>query len=302
LREKDHHLQNVSQSFSANAQRSHPVAERTDDNSVCVVINTFVEETSVKLSRPLAFVFLLTTALTFPPLSSAQSATSSLSGTVADAKEAVIPGADVTLSNPQTGFTRTIKTDGQGDYRFLQVPPAPYQLSVSAPGFETNKRDNIVLQVSSPATVNVTLQVAGQSVTVEVTGEAPVVNITDAALGHNFNEKQLIDLPSEGRDPVAILSLQPGVTYIGKKTHAQQNDDSRGGAVNGARSDQTNITLDGLDNNDQLSGYAFEGALRTTLDSLQEFKVTTGNADADSGRSSGAQVNLVTKSGTNSFH
>jgi hypothetical protein len=78
--------------------------------------------------------------------------------------------------------------------------------------------------------------------------------------------------------------------------------DSRGGAVNGARSDQSNITLDGLDDNDQLEGFAFEGAMRTTLDSLQEFKVTTGNYDAESGRSSGAQVNLVTKSGTNAFH
>jgi hypothetical protein len=78
--------------------------------------------------------------------------------------------------------------------------------------------------------------------------------------------------------------------------------DSRGGSVNGARSDQTNITLDGLDDNDQLEGFAFEGAMRTTLDSLQEFRVTTGNYDADAGRSSGAQVNLVTKSGTNAFH
>ena len=117
-----------------------------------------------------------------------------------------------------------------------------------------------------------------------------MVNTTDATLGNNFNARQLTDLPSEGRDPVAILSLQPGVTYIGNTTNIQQNSDSRGGAVNGARSDQSNITLDGLDDNDQLEGYAFEGAMRATLDSLQEFRVTTGNYDADSGRSSGAQV------------
>src|SRR5882762_9743192 len=256
-------------------------------------IKNFAKEPPVKLVRPLCFALLLAAAFTFPQLGWGQSATSSLTGTVTDAREAVIVGAELTLSNPQTGFSRTVKSDGQGDYRFLQVPPAPYQLTIAAPGFETIKRENVVLQVSSPATLNVTLQVAGQAVTVEVSGEAPAVNTTDASLGHNFGTKQLIDLPSEGRDPVAILSLQPGVTYIGKKTHSQQNDDSRGGAVNGARSDQTNITLD---------GYAFEGALRTTLDSLQEFRVTTGDADADSGRSSGAQVNLVTKSGTNSFH
>ncbi len=256
----------------------------------------------MKFFRPLCFVLLLAVVFVFASLATAQSATSSLSGTISDAKQAVVPGAVLTLSNSQTGFSRTIKSNGQGDYQFLQVPPAPYELTVSAPGFGTVKRENVVLQVSSPASLNITLQVASQSVTVEVTGEAPAVNITDATLGHNFNSKQLIDLPSEGRDPVSILSLQPGVTYIGKRSNDDQNDDSRGGSVNGARSDQTNITLDGLDNNDQLNGYAFEGALRTTLDSLQEFRVTTSNADADSGRSSGAQVNLVTKSGTNSLH
>jgi hypothetical protein len=159
----------------------------------------------------------------------------------------------------------------------------------------------VVLQVSTPATVNLTLQVQGGSVIVDVSGEAPMVNTVDATLGNTFNARQLTDLPSEGRDPASILSLQPGVVYIGKTTDTQQDNDSRGGAVNGARSDQTNITLDGLDDNDQLKGYAFEGAMRATLDSLEEFRVVTSNYDAASGRSSGAQVNLVTKSGTNSI-
>ena len=214
----------------------------------------------------------------------------------------MVAGASVTLSNAATGFSRTTKTDGQGVYQFLELPPAAYVLTVEAAGFATVKRENVVLQVSSPATLNLALEVKGGTVVVDVTGEAPMVNTTDATLGNDFNARQLTDLPSEGRDPVAILSLQPGVTYIGNTTNIQQDSDSRGGAVNGARSDQSNITLDGLDDNDQLEGYAFEGAMRTTLDSLQEFRVTTGNYDADSGRSSGAQVNLVTKSGTNTVH
>jgi len=232
----------------------------------------------------------------------AQSATTSLRGTISDAKGAVVAGATVNLSNKATGFSRTVKTDDQGTYQLLEVPPSTYVMTVTAAGFATTKRDNVVLQVSSPATVNMALQVQGGSVVIEVTGDAPQVNTQDATLGNNFSARQLTDLPSEGRDPVAILSLQPGVTYIGNTTNDQQNSDSRGGSVNGARSDQTNITLDGLDDNDQLEGYAFEGAMRTTLDSLQEFRVTTGNYDAESGRSSGAQVNLVTKSGTNAFH
>jgi hypothetical protein len=240
--------------------------------------------------------------LVFQTLSFAQSATTSLRGTISDAKGLVVADASVTLSNAATGFSRTTKTDGQGVYQFLELPPAAYVLTVEAPGFAKTKRENIVLQVSNPTTLNLSVQVAGSSVVVEVTGEAPLVNTTDATLGNTFDSRQLTDLPSEGRDPASILSLQPGVVYIGSTTTAQQNNDSRGGAVNGARSDQSNITLDGLDDNDQLEGYAFQGAMRATLDSLQEFRVTTSNYDAASGRSSGAQMNLVTKSGTNSIH
>jgi Carboxypeptidase regulatory-like domain len=258
-----------------------------------------------RLARVL--VYLVITSISFSlsfltPAATAQSATTSLRGEISDAKGLVVAGATVTLSNAATGFSRSTKTDGQGVYQLLEIPPANYVLTVEAPGFAKTKRENVVLQVSTPATVNISLQVAGGSVVIDVTGEAPMVNTQDATLGNNFTARQLTDLPAEGRDPASILSLQPGVVFIGNVTTEQQNDDSRGGAVNGARSDQSNITLDGLDDNDQLEGYAFQGAMRATLDSLQEFRVTTSNYDAASGRSSGAQVNLVTKSGTNAIH
>ncbi|HXW90291.1 MAG TPA: carboxypeptidase-like regulatory domain-containing protein [Terriglobales bacterium] len=240
--------------------------------------------------------------LALSSLVSGQNGTSSLKGTITDPKGAVLLGAKVTLSNPATGFSRTTKSGNDGSYQFLEVPPATYTLTVANPGFAMVKRDNVTLQVSQPTTLDVSMQVGKATEVIEVTGEAPMVNTQDATLGNNFNARQLTDLPSEGRDPAAILSLQPGVVYIGKTTNDQQDYDSRGGAVNGARSDQTNITLDGLDDNDQLEGYAFEGAMRATLDSLQEFRVTTSNYDAASGRSSGAQVDLVTKSGTNNIH
>ena len=239
------------------------------------------------------FVALSTLAFT-------QSATTSLHGTISDEKGAVVQGAIVTINNAATGYTRSTKSSADGVYQLLEVPPSSYTLTVTAPGFATMKQEKVVLQVSQPATVDIAMQIKGTTEVVEVTGEAPVVNTQDATLGNNFNARQLTDLPTEGRDPVSILSLQPGVVYIGKNVN--QDDDSRGGAVNGARSDQTNVTLDGLDDNDQLSGYAFQGAMRATLDSLQEFRVTTSNYDASAGRSSGAQVNLVTKSGTNAFH
>jgi len=234
-------------------------------------------------------------------VSSAQS-TTSLHGIVSDANGALLPGATVKISDPKTGFSRSVVSGPDGGYSVLQVPPSTYNLEVSAPGFAVFKRQDVTLQVSSPATFNVTMQVQGTSVQVEVTSEAPLVNTQDASLGNAFTERQLIRLPSEGRDPAAILSLQPGVTFIGGDKSIDQSNDSRGGSVSGARSDQTSITLDGLDDNEQLLGYAFQGALRSTLDSLQEFRVTTSNGNADEGRSSGGQVSLVTRSGTNGFH
>jgi len=243
---------------------------------------------------PIAFVLI------FSILSLAQTATTSLRGTVSDPQGAVIPGASATLSNPATGFSRSTKTDDRGFYQFLQVPPGTYTLTVAKPGFATLKEDGVQLLVDVPATSNLTLRVQAETSTVEVTSTTVQVNSEDATLGNAFGATQIESLPFEGRDPTQILSLQPGVTFVG--TNVDQDYDSRGGAVNGARSDQTNITLDGVDDNDQVKGYAFQGALRSTLDSLQEFRVTTSNANADAGRSSGEQVALVTKGGTNSLH
>jgi hypothetical protein len=128
------------------------------------------------------------------------------------------------------------------------------------------------------------------------------LNTTDATIGNAVSNNTIQALPMEGRNVPDLLSLQPGVLYLGRQSTAQQDQDSRSGAVAGARSDQSNITLDGVDNNDQTKGYAFQGVLRSTLDSVEEFRVTTANSNAEAGRSSGAQVVLVTKSGTNQFH
>ena len=234
---------------------------------------------------------------------SAQTATSSLRGTLTDPKGAVMPGVTVTLTNSATGYSRTTKSGSDGAYQFLEVPPATYALTVTAPGFATVKQDRVTLQVSQPATLDVAMQVRGTTEMVEVSSEAPQVNTTDATIGNSFGSRQIIDLPFEGRNPVEMLSLQPGVTYTGPQSNTTDNMvDTRNGAVNGGRSDQANVTLDGIDNNDQNNGFAFVGALRSTLDSVEEFRVTTSNSNADAGRSSGAQVSLITKSGTNSWH
>jgi hypothetical protein len=239
--------------------------------------------------------------LIFPTMMLAQTATTSLHGTVFDAKGAVIPGASITLNDPQNGFTQTVTTDSQGNYQFLKVAPSTYTVSATVSGFAIIKQEHVELQVETPASLNFTMQVEGQSVEVNVTSEAPLVNTIDATIGNTFDNQQVINLPFEGRNPTEILSLQPGAIYLGRNVVSNVND-TRSGSVNGSRSDQTNITLDGVDDNDQLNGLQFNPAVRSTLDSIQEFHVTTAGSNADNGRSSGGQVSLVTKSGTNAFH
>jgi hypothetical protein len=156
------------------------------------------------------------------------------------------------------------------------------------------------LLVNQPATVGFSLSVQALNTEVVVNADASVLNFVDASMGDAVNQATIAALPMEGRNVPELLSLQPGVLYLG--TGIDQTHDSRTGASAGGRSDQGNITLDGVDNNDQVSGYAYTGVLRSTLDSVQEFRVTTVGYGADTGRSSGAQVNLLTKSGTNELH
>ena len=155
--------------------------------------------------------------------------------------------------------------------------------------------------IASAATINFALTVQAITETVEVSDVAQTINTTDATIGNAVSNSTIQALPMEGRNVPDLLSLQPGVVYLNSRA-TNPDEDSRSGAVSGARSDQGNITLDGVDDNDQRQGYAFTGVLRSTLDSVEEFRVTTTNSNADSGRSSGAQVTLVTKSGTNNFH
>ena len=233
-------------------------------------------------------------------LASAQTATTSLRGTVKDPSGALVPGAKVTLLDKANGRTLSSVANSAGSYAFTQIPPARYIITVSAEGFG-NQSKSAELLVNQPATVDFTLSVQASSVTVDVSAVAQTLNTSDATLGDSVGNVTIEALPMEGRDPVSLLTLQPGVLYLG---NPDENDasDSRSGSVSGGRSDQGNITLDGMDDNDQISGTAFTGVLRATLDSTEEFRVTTSNGTADSGRSSGAQVSIVTKSGANAFH
>ena len=224
-----------------------------------------------------------------------QSGNSTVRGTVRDPNGNLVSGANVTLTNPERNFTRTQTTNEDGAYVFTGIPPGTYKLEVSAQGFKTASASGLEALVDTPTVRDIQLEIGAVSETVDVTSAAEAaINTSDASLGNSFERKRITELPLNANNVVGLLSLQPGVT--------------RAGSVNGGRADQSNITLDGVDVNEQQDGLdvvtdeAFASVLRVTRDSLQEFRVTTTNPNAEQGRSSGAQVSLVTRSGSNQWH
>src|SRR5215468_1981512 len=249
----------------------------------------------------LTFSCLLLVILCLASTCMGQTATTSLRGDISDSTGAFIPNVEVTISESSIGFTQTHQTDNKGTYSFQQIPPGTYVIKINALGF-SEQREKAVLLVNQPATVNVVLKVGGNTTTVDVTSDTSALNAIDATIGTPFNQSQIQTLPFQGNNVFSLLSLQAGVLSLGDQSQSSMDSDSRAGAVNGARSDQSNLTLDGIDNNTQNRGYAFTGVLRPTRDSVDEFRVVTSSSNADSGRSSGAQVAVVTRSGTNNFH
>lgn len=236
-----------------------------------------------------------------------QGSSTSLQGTITDPTGSAVANASIVLSNAESKIERTATSDARGEYRLLALPPGDYKLSVNSPGFSPYIQTGLQLLVNTPATVNVQLKVGGRNESITITGEPPALNMVDASIGNPFDETHVRQLPLDGRNVPDLLSLQSGVAYTGNRpdmaahtTYADQ--DTRNGAVNGARSDQSNVTLDGVNVNDEAKGYAFTSVLPVTPDSVEEFRVTTSNYNADQGDGSGAQVALITKSGTNHLH
>jgi len=241
--------------------------------------------------RLIVRALLLLAVLAFLPLQIHAQDNSSVTGVVTDPSGAVVSGAAVTLTNPRIGFNATTKTNSIGVYDFADVPPtAGYSLLFSSPGFRTLTLNGITLNVGVKATHDAQFQVGDVKTTVEVNSNAAeTLNTQDASITTTIDGDRIQDLPNSLVNNAAnYLSLAPAVTP--------------GGAVAGTRSDQTNITLDGLDVNDQRGGFAFTTTVNTPLDSIQEFNVTVTGDDASFGHSAGGQMQLVTKSGTNNFH
>ena len=224
---------------------------------------------------------------------------SGLTGVVTDTSGAPLAGVSVKLVNTQTGAAYAAQTDDQGTYVFPRIPPSTgYSVTFAKEGFRTLTISQIVLGVGITETHNAQLELGPISQTIEVTatGEA-TLNTTDATIGNVLTTASLHDLPIQIRtNPARLLGLQPGVVA---NTGGGANRD---GAVTGSRTDQGNITVDGIDANDMAGGFAFTTVGQAPIDSIQEFRTVSADPTADAGRSSGAQIQLVTKSGTNDWH
>ena len=216
---------------------------------------------------------------------------SAVSGVVSDKSGGVISGVTVELDNSQLGLHETTTTNDLGFYQFLhQAPGQGYSLTFSKEGFTKAVLSNIALGVSTTETRSVSLEVGAvtQSISVEASGEA-TLNTTDATVGNVIDARAVSELPIQFRlDAANLMQLQAGV-----------ND---AGSITGARSDQGNIMLDGLDINDQATGQAFTSTIPVSIDALQEVRTVTAGETADYGRSSGGGIILYTKYGTNNWH
>jgi hypothetical protein len=240
------------------------------------------------------------TILMGSPLASsalAQAGRAEMGGTVFDQAKAVLPGATVTATNEATGVTRETVTGPDGRFALPTMEPGPYTLRVDLPGFQTQTRSGLVLQVGQELTLDVTLQLANVAETVTVTGAAPIVEVTSSRLGTNLTTQDIDNLPTSGRAQLMLMTLVPGLTP------AFQPGTFEGGTFNAnGRDTSGNLFLvDGGSNNDERGGGARGLQTRVSLDSMAEFQVLTHQYTAEFGGSSGVVVNAITRSGTNSF-
>jgi hypothetical protein len=223
--------------------------------------------------------------------------TGSIIGTVIDPSGAVVPKAHVAVRNQETGAKRTVQTNDDGDYSVPLLPPGVYEVTAEMVGFRRSVYSNVRLDVDQAARADFVLQLGRPTDVVVVTGAPPLVQTDTSTLGQVINRRQVSELPLNERNFLTFALLVPGAN---PGVEGAMNT-TQGGAisVNGAREQSNNFMLDGVDNNDL---YINQYSVLPSVDAIEEFKVQSGNYAAEYGRSMGAQINIVLKSGTNMFH
>ena len=234
-----------------------------------------------------------------------QGTSASLTGQITDQSGAAVAGAIVTVTNIDTNFTQSVKTDSVGNYLIRPLPIGRYTLAIDAAGFARYMQKGIVLTVNLAATQDVRLKIGtGKAETISVTADAELINTSSAELGTTINEASIADLPLNGRDPSSLVLLAPGtVNVINHGGEGIQTGFSfpteTGASAAGGRQGSTFYMLDGVTNMDN---YDLLTSPFPNSDATQEFKVITSNYGAQFGFAPGAVVSIATKSGTNQFH
>jgi hypothetical protein len=257
-------------------------------------------------SKPMALtvgVACLMLALNFAPAAFAQgSDTGSVRGAVMDAQDRPVANAEVTITNADTGYSRSVKTDENGNYGFQSLPVGRYTLKVSTrQGFKTFQEKDIILHVSDNLTLNAKLTVGAPETTIEVTANPNQVELTAAELSGTISGAQITELPLNGRSFAQLLTLVPGVESDGGFSYDKKG--LNGGAdisISGGASNANLFLVDGANNVDVGSGRTI--LIYPSIDSIQEFKVERNSYNAQFGGAGGGIVTVVSKSGTNDFH
>ncbi len=225
--------------------------------------------------------------------------TGTVLGTVTDPSGAVVPGVSVMLRNTENNLTNETVTDHSGEFRFLTVPAGPYELTAEKQGFTKVLHSVFAVHAAEPARVDVALKVGAASEQVTITGAPPVVNTVTANEGNTITGEQVNSLPLTNRVFTQLMSLEPGVSMPVVVDPGFGSNSSVNFSVNGVRDDENNLLIDGVRNVDTFGGNAF---VTPNLFAVSEVRIDNSDYTATAGRSAGAQVNLVTRSGTNKFH
>ena len=232
---------------------------------------------------------------------SAQQITGTIRGSVSDPSGAVVQNASVVAHQIETGLARSATTDRTGNYLLLELPVGHYRLEVTAIGLQKYLQDGISLDVNETAAVPVHLVVGSEKEFVQVRADAELIQPTVTSLGQVVHEREILDLPLNGRDFSQLGTLQPGVVPLtpGLREAGGSLREQQGYAVNGQRPESNNFLIDGANNFNGVDG-GF--VLEPPIDAIQEFRILTHNSSAEFGHNLGSTTNIVTRSGANSYH
>ncbi|MBI4483338.1 MAG: TonB-dependent receptor [Acidobacteria bacterium] len=255
----------------------------------------------MKVLKIFPIVLILLSSILTPLLG--QETGSGVSGTVKDESGAVIPAVSVSAVHVDTGRTHASVTDEQGRYRFSNLALGNYRIEAELQGFKRAVREGITLTVGRQAVVDLTLSLGEISERVVVTGEAPLVDVTTSEVSGLVDERKVHDLPLNGRSLSQLIALQPGTAVVTTVTASINQGRGLQLSIAGSRPKQNSFLLDGTDTNDMINSTPGSVAgVMLGVETLREFRVLTGSYSAEFGRTAGAVINAVTKSGTNEFH